>query len=67
MQRHALYLTQELVLFSIADDDIEDVDKKKILCKIIEHPVPKEFSMRKLDLPVITSSTKLCNSVRPQS
>jgi hypothetical protein len=66
MQRHALYLTQELVLFSIADDDIEDVDKKKILCKIIEH-VPKEFSMRKLDLPVITSSTKLCNSVGPQS
>jgi hypothetical protein len=55
MQRYAWHLTQELVLFSLADDNIEDWEKKKlpVLWKLIEHPVSEEFSMRKPDLLVI--------------
>jgi hypothetical protein len=67
MQRHTWYLTQELVLFSLADDDVEENEKKKMLCKLIEQPVPEEFNMGKPELPVVTSSTELCDLVGPQS
>jgi len=67
MQRHAWYLTQELVLFSIADDDVEEEEKKKMLCKLMEQPVPHELFMGKPELPVVTACTKLSDLIGPQS
>jgi len=47
MRSYALYLTCELVLFSIADEDVEDEEKNKILFELMKHTVPKEFCMGK--------------------
>lgn len=67
MQRHAWYLTEELILYSLADDDVEEEEKMKILCKLVKEPVPEEFKTGKPELPVILRSTALSDLVGPQS
>ena len=67
MQRYAWHLTCELVLFSIADGDVEDEEKNKILFELMKYTVPEEFCMGKQDLLVITSLTELCDLIRPYS
>ena len=62
MQKHLWYLTHELVLFSIADNDKE---KNKILFQLMKHTIPKEFCTGKTDLPAITSWTELCDLTDP--
>jgi hypothetical protein len=59
MHRYAWHLTQELVLFSIENDDIEDLKKKKkkILWKLIDPPIPEKVFCQ------LSSSTELCNLV----
>ena len=67
MQRHAWYLTEQLVIFALSDDDVDEEVKKKMLEKLVEFDVPEKFHIGKPDLPVITQSTELTELVGSQS
>ena len=66
MQRHAWYLTEQLILFALTDEDIED-EKKKILEKPIKAQQPESFQQGKPVLPVINIYTQLLDLVGSQS
>ena len=59
MQQHTWYLTEELVLICLADDDLEDENKKQIIRKLAEFESPAEFCVKKPNLPNISSKTQL--------
>jgi len=67
MQRHCWYLSEHLVLLTLADDDIELELKSKSLDKLLDSEVPDQFRMGKPELPVILMSTELSELVGPQS
>ena len=67
MQNHTWYLSQQLVVMALVDDDVEKDDKKNILQKLLQFPVPEEFMKGKPKMPVNTSSTTLSNLVGDQS
>ena len=61
------YLSEQLVLLALADDDLEQELKSKILERLLDSEVPDQFSMGKPELPVILMSTELSELVGPQS
>jgi hypothetical protein len=67
MQRNCWYLSEHLVLFALADDDIELELKSKILDKLLDSKVPDLSKKGKSDLPVVLMLTELFNLVDPQS
>ena len=67
MERHFWYLTEQLVVLSLADDDVDDKIKTEILSKLLEFPVPKQFDKVKPTLPKVTVETKLADLIGPQS
>ncbi len=60
-------LSDHLVLFALADDDIELELKSIILDKLLDSEVPDLFRIGKPDLPVVLMSTELYDLVDPQS
>ena len=66
IQRHAWYLTEQLVMLGLADDDVDMEAMKNKLEKLVECNVP-EFHMEKPKLPVISRSTKLTDLIGSQS
>jgi hypothetical protein len=67
MQRHCWYLSEHLVLLTLADDDIELELKSKILDKLLDSEVPDLFKIGKPELPVVLNWTELSDLVGPQS
>ena len=67
MQRHTWYLTEQLILLSLADDDVKENEKTKIIMRLIEHEKPKVFKPGKPQLPVISKETKISDLVGPES
>ena len=67
MQRHCWYLSQQLILLALADDDIELEPKSKILDKLLYFEVPDLFKIEKPDLPVFCMLTELSDLVGPKS
>ena len=67
MQRHCWYLSEQLVLLALADDDIELELKSKILDKLLDYEVPDLFKIGKPELPVVLNWTELSDLVGPQS
>jgi hypothetical protein len=61
MQRHSWYL------LALADDDLEQELKSKILERLLDSEVPDQFRIGKPELPVILMSTELSELVSPQS
>ena len=43
MQRHAWYLTEQLVMLALTDDDVDEEMKKNMLGKLVECDVPDWF------------------------
>ena len=66
MQNNALYLSLQLVVMALADTDVEE-EKKKMLQKLFEFPIPKEFMKEKPKMPVITPLIALSDLVGNQS
>jgi hypothetical protein len=67
MQRHCWYLSQQLILLALADDDIELELKSKILDKLLYSEVPDLFKTEKPDLPVFCMLTELSDLVGQKS
>ena len=67
MQRHSWYLTGQLVMLAIADDDVEEAEKLKMLEKMLQYDVPDQFRLGKPELPIISRSTELTELVTPES
>ncbi len=67
MQCHCWYLSQQLVLLALADDDIELELKSKIFDKLLYSEVPDLFKTEKPDLPVFCMLTELSDLVGPKS
>ncbi len=67
LQRHSWYSSEQLVLLALADDDLEQELKSKILERLLDSEVPDQFRMGKPELPVILMSTELSELVGPQS
>ena len=67
MQRHSWYLTGQLVMLAIADDDVEEAEKLKMLEKLLQYDVPDQFRLGKPELPIISRSTELTELVTPES
>lgn len=67
IERHAWYLTEELVVLTIADDDVDDEVKQKIYAKLLEIEAPEVFRVGKPNLPVLSQSTELVNLVGQNS
>ena len=63
MQRHSWYLTGQLVMLAIADDDVEEAEKLKILEKLLQYDIPDQFRLGKPKLPIISRSTELTELV----
>ncbi|XP_065658092.1 uncharacterized protein LOC136082603 [Hydra vulgaris] len=59
IQRHTWYLTEQLVLLSLADDDVEQEVKKEMLDRLFQFDVPDKFKIGKPELPIISESTEL--------
>ena len=66
MQRHSWYLTGQLVMLAIADDDVEEAEKLKVLEKLLQYDVPDQFRLGKPELPIISRSTELTELVTPR-
>ena len=67
MQRHSWYLTEQLVIFALSDDDVDEEEKRNLLESLLEQEVPVKCSSGKPDLPIITATTALSDLVGPQS
>ncbi len=67
MQRHSWYLSEQLVLLSLSDDDIEEMLKSDMRNRLLTFEVPVLFRIGKPDLPVIWMSTELSELNGPQS
>ena len=60
-------MTEQLVLLSLADEDVEQEVKKKMLDRLVQYGVPDKFKTGKPKLPVISESTELWELVGPES
>lgn len=60
-------MSEQLFLLALADDNIEQELKSKILERLLDSEVPDQFRMGKPELPVILMSTELSELVGPQS
>jgi hypothetical protein len=67
MQRHSWYLSEQLVLLSLSDDDIEEKLKSDMRNWLLTFEVPIQFQIGKPELPVILMSTELSELIGPQS
>jgi hypothetical protein len=53
MQRHSWHLSEQLVLLSISEDDIEEMLKSDMRNWLLTYEVPVQFRIGKPELPVI--------------
>ncbi len=53
MQHHSWHLSEQLVLLSISDDDIEEMLKSDMRNRLLTYEVPVQFGIGKPELPVI--------------
>ena len=67
MQRHTWYLTEQLILLSLADDDVKENEKTEIMMRLIEHEKHQVLNPGKPQLPVISKETKISDLVGPES
>ena len=67
LQRHTWYLTEELVVLSLADADLEKDVKQEMLIKLLNVLAPETYAFEKPVLPTILSSTKLPDLIGPKS
>ena len=51
----------------MADDDVEEAEKLKMLEKLLQYDVPDQFRLGKPELPIISRSTELTELVTPES
>ena len=54
-------------MLAIADDDVEEAEKLKMLEKLLQYDVPDQFRLGKPELPIISRSTELTELVTPES
>lgn len=66
MQRHAWYLTEEMVVLALADDDIQG-QKVEIMARLLSQEAPESFRYSKPELPNLSRSTRLVDLVGPHS
>ena len=67
MRRHLGYLTEHLVVLSLADDDVDQCIKVEILQKLLSIPMPEQFDIRKPKLPEISQTISLVHLIGTQS
>ena len=69
MQRHFWYLTQDMVVLALADEDLENKIKMEMLSKLLDpqNQAPQIYAVKKPVLPIITHFTKLPDLIGPQS
>ena len=67
MENHAWYLTEQLVVIALADDDVEETDKREMLKKLLDIEKPSSYTRRKPNLPKLSKSTKLSDLIGPES
>ena len=67
MQRHGWYLTEQLVVLALSDDDVETGTKISMVDKLLTFDVPNTFSKLKPRLPQLERSTKLVDLIGPES
>ena len=67
MRRHLWYLTEHLVVLSLADDDVDQCIKVEMLQKLLNIPMPEQFDIGKPKLPEISLTTSLVDLVGSQS
>ena len=56
-----------MVLLALADDDVEEDEKIKMMRSLVEFYIPNEFRVGKPELPVVSKDTELSQLVGPQS
>jgi hypothetical protein len=66
LQRHLSYLTEELVVFSLASETVSDDEKKEIALRLLEQP-QDQLRPGPPKMPPLTPSTTLSSHVGPQS
>ena len=69
LHRHFWYLTRDLVVLALADDDLEKEVLQQMLNKLLEpqNQAPGIYEVRKPILPTISSDTKLPDLLGPES
>ena len=67
MQRQSWYLTEELCILALADDDVNFEVKKEMMMNLLSHDMPETFACGKPALPVIYDSTTLVELVGERS
>ena len=67
MLRHTWYLTESLVIISLADPDISKEQKLSILGELVKYDVPDEIHVGKPALPKVVKESKLEDFVGDQS
>ena len=64
---HSWYLSEQLVLLSLSNDDIEETLKSNKLKQLLTFEISDHFQIKKPELPVILMSTELSELIGPQS
>jgi hypothetical protein len=67
MQRHNWYLSEQLVVLALADDDVSEEIKITMLQQLVGFDIPEQFRMGEPELPIITMSTQRLELIGPQS
>ena len=67
MQPHSWYLTEQLVILALGDEDVEINTKVDMMKQLVGYPVPQAFRQEKPELPVIDTGTDLPQLVGPES
>ena len=67
LQRHSWYLTEQLVVTALADDDVEESVKVQMMENLLSNPTPETFRIEKPELKVIYQSTTLPDLIGPES
>ena len=69
VKRHLWYLTEECVIFSLFDDELEDAERQRIAQNLLQYPVPGQFTTGKPVFPDhnVLNGDSLVNFVGPRS
>lgn len=67
MGRHSWYLTEQLVVLAIADEDVEKDTKIQMIQKLLSVEKPANFDQKKPKLPELCRSTELIDLIGPES
>ena len=61
LNRHTWYLTEDLISFSLFNDDIPVEERTLLAAKISREAAPEDLEIRKPTLPTITKDSQLLN------